>query len=172
MDYLWSPWRYQYVTSGTQEPEGSVPCLFCRVSGSAHSGNAQVRDRENYIVHRGERNFILLNRYPYASGHLMIAPYEHVAALEDAQTETLEELMRLAQRAEAALRRVYRAGGFNLGFNIGQCAGAGIAGHIHMHVLPRWPGDTSFITTVGETRVLPEDLDATWEKLSAAFRAE
>ncbi len=185
MDYLWSPWRYRYVTSGTQEPEGGAPCLFCRVAGhtgSGHSGDAQPgtghagdvhsTDRENYVLYRAERNFILLNRYPYSSGHLMIAPYEHVGTLEDARTETLEELIRLGQRAEAALRRVYHPGGFNLGFNIGQCAGAGIAGHIHMHVLPRWPGDTSFMTTTGETRVLPEDLESTWEKLSAALRAE
>lgn len=165
MDYLWSPWRYQYVTSGTQEPEGTIPCLFCRVA-------AQSDDRKNLIVQRGERNFILLNRYPYSSGHVMIAPYEHVATLEDARTETLEELIRLAQKTEAALRRVYNAGGLNLGFNIGQCAGAGIAGHIHMHVLPRWAGDTSFITTVGETRVLPEDLEVTWEKVSEALRAK
>ena len=170
MDYLWSPWRYQYVTSGTQEPESAEPCLFCRVG--KHSEEAQASDRENYVVLRAERNFILLNRYPYSSGHVMISPYEHVATLEDAHTETLEELIRLAQRTEAALRRVYRAGGLNLGFNIGQCAGAGIAGHIHMHVLPRWAGDTSFITTVGETRVLPEDLDSTWEKLSTALRGE
>jgi ATP adenylyltransferase len=165
MDYLWSPWRYQYVTSGTEEPEGAEPCLFCRVA-------RQTDDHKNLIVLRGERNFILLNRYPYSSGHVMIAPYEHVSTLEAARTETLEELIRLAQRAEAALRRVYRAGGLNLGFNIGQCAGAGIAGHIHMHVLPRWAGDTSFITTVGETRVLPEELETTWEKVSAALRAE
>ncbi len=165
MDYLWSPWRYQYVTSGAQEPESGEPCLFCRVA-------AQSDDRGNLIVLRGERNFILLNRYPYSSGHLMIAPYEHVATLEQARVETLEELIRLAQRAEAALRRVYNAAGFNLGFNIGQCAGAGIAGHIHMHVLPRWPGDTSFITTTGETRVLPEDLESTWAKVSAALRPE
>jgi ATP adenylyltransferase len=131
-----------------------------------------VQDRENYVLYRAQRNFILLNRYPYAPGHLMIAPYEHVATLEEAQTETMEELIRLAQRAEAAVRSIYRAGGVNLGFNIGQCAGAGVAGHIHMHVLPRWHGDTSFITTTGETRVLPEDLTTSWEKLRAAFDHE
>jgi len=164
MDYLWSPWRYQYVTSGPQEPAAGESCLFCRIA--EHPGT----DRENYVVQRAERNFIVLNRYPYASGHLMIAPYEHVATLEDARTETLEELILLARRAEAVVRRIYRARGVNLGFNIGQCAGAGVAGHIHMHVLPRWHGDTSFITTTAETRVLPEDLDSTWEKLTAALR--
>jgi ATP adenylyltransferase len=119
MDYLWSPWRYQYVTSGAPETPGVDPCLFCRIAGSA-------QDRENYVLHRAKRNFILLNRYPYATGHLLIAPYEHVATLEEAQTETMEELIRLAQRAEAAVRGIYRAGGVNLGFNIGQCAGAGM----------------------------------------------
>jgi ATP adenylyltransferase len=174
MDYLWSPWRYQYVTSGVEEPPGAEPCLFCRVAGHTRTPQsiAQPADRENYVVLRAERNFILLNRYPYANGHLMIAPYEHVATLQDARTETMEELIRLAQRAEAAVRRIYRAGGVNLGFNIGQCAGAGVAGHIHMHVLPRWHGDTSFITTIAETRVLPEELETTWEKLTAALREE
>jgi ATP adenylyltransferase len=173
MDYLWSPWRYRYVTSGPQEPAAGESCLFCRIAGHSGTGRsgdgAQGTDRENYVVQRAGHNFILLNRYPYASGHMMIAPYEHVATLEDARTETLGELILLARRAEAAVRRVYRAGGVNLGFNIGQCAGAGVAGHIHMHVLPRWHGDTSFITTTAETRVLPEDLDSTWEKLTAAL---
>ena len=175
MDHLWSPWRYKYVTSeaanpkdtpgpkDAARPKAEESCLFCRIA-------TESDDPANYVLLRAQRNFVLLNRYPYASGHLMIAPYEHVATLEDAETETMEELIRLAQRAEAAVRRVYRAGGVNLGFNIGQCAGAGVAGHIHMHVLPRWHGDTSFITTVGETRVLPEDLETTWEKLTAALR--
>ena len=122
------------------------------------------------MVLRAERSFVLLNRYPYSTGHLMIAPYAHVATLEEADGGTLEEIMHLAQRCAAALRAVYRPGGMNFGFNIGACAGAGIAGHIHMHGLPRWAGDTSFITTIGETRVLPEDLATTYGKLSAALR--
>lgn len=162
MDYLWSPWRYQYVTSGAPNPKGEQSCLFCRIT-------AQSEDRENFVVLRAQRNFVVLNRYPYSPGHLMIAPYEHVATLEDAQTETMEELIRLAQKAEAAVRKIYNAGGVNLGFNIGQCAGAGVAEHIHMHVLPRWHGDTSFITTTAETRVLPEDLETTREKLVTAL---
>lgn len=161
MDHLWSPWRYQYVTS-TSPATSKNNCLFCRIA-------TEAKDRENYVVLRGERNFVLLNRYPYSSGHLMVAPYEHVATLEAADPATLEELIRLAQRAEKALRKVYRAGGLNLGFNIGECAGAGVAGHIHMHALPRWSGDTSFVTTVGETRVLPEDLETTYERVSAAL---
>ena len=114
---------------------------------------------------RAERNFVMLNLYPYTSGHLMIAPYEHVAMLSEAHPETLAEMMRLTQRAEQALRHLYTPGGINLGMNLGEAAGAGVAGHIHMHVLPRWAGDASFITTIGETRVLPEDLETTYDRL-------
>lgn len=163
MDHLWSPWRYRYVSTGDSVPSGQDSCLFCRVVASRD-------DEENLVVLRAERSFILLNRYPYSTGHLMIAPFEHVASLEKAGTQALEEMMRLAQRSEAALRAVYHPEGMNFGFNIGRCAGAGIAGHIHMHGLPRWSGDTSFMTTVGETRVLPEDLNVTYQRLSAAFK--
>jgi ATP adenylyltransferase len=159
MDYLWSPWRYRYVSSS---PSPADECLFCRIA-------ADTADRENYVVLRAERNFVVLNRYPYTSGHLMIAPYAHVATLSDADPLALEEIMRLAQRTEAALRAVYSPDGFNVGFNLGRCAGAGIAGHIHMHMLPRWLGDVSFMTAIGETRVLPEDLDTTYQKLLQAL---
>jgi ATP adenylyltransferase len=154
MDHLWSPWRYRYVSQAVPDET----CLFCRIA-------AETADKSNYVLLRAERNFVLLNRYPYSSGHLMIAPNAHVATLEEAEATTLEEMMRLAQRAEAALRAIYHPGGINVGINIGKAAGAGVAGHVHMHVLPRWVGDTSFMTAVGETRVLPEDLDTTWEKL-------
>lgn len=163
MDHLWSPWRYNYVSSAGSVPKDKDSCLFCRVAASSD-------DAENLVVLRAERSFVLLNRYPYSTGHLMIAPYTHVATLEAAESGTLEQIMRLAQRCEAALHAVYHPGGMNFGFNIGTCAGAGIAGHIHMHGLPRWEGDTSFITTVGETRVLPEDLATTYRKLAAALR--
>ncbi len=123
------------------------------------------------MVLRGEHNFILLNLYPYTSGHLMIAPYAHVATLEAASPAALEEMMRLARRTDQALRSLYKPDGMNLGMNLGACAGAGVAGHIHMHVLPRWCGDASFITTVSETRVLPEDLTVTWERLREALKA-
>ena len=112
----------------------------------------------------------MINRFPYTSGHVMVVPYEHVATLEDVLDETLVELIRLARLAEKQLRAIYRPDGLNLGFNIGRSAGAGIAGHVHMHALPRWTGDTSFMTSVGETRVLPEDLETTWQKLRHAFR--
>jgi ATP adenylyltransferase len=158
MDHLWSPWRYRYVSSNTDDKG----CIFC---DAAQSSN----DKSNYVLLRAERNFVILNAYPYTSGHLMIAPYAHVATLEEADPATLQETILLAQRMEAVLRKVYRAEGFNLGFNIGKSAGAGIAGHIHMHVLPRWTGDVNFMTSIAETRVLPEDLNTTYERLWAAL---
>jgi len=157
MDWLWSPWRYRYLQ---KEPEPG--CIFCEKA-------AQNRDTENFIVLRAELNYIILNLYPYTTGHLMVVPYEHVARLADAKPETLKEMIHLAQRAEEALGDAYHPKGFNLGMNIGESAGAGVAGHIHMHVLPRWPGDVNFLTAVGETRVIPEELPVTWEKLVKAF---
>lgn len=161
MDYLWTPWRYQYVTKSGE----AAGCLFCMVAGDS------ARDREHLVVFRGKQNLVMLNRYPYTSGHVMVVPYEHAAVLEEVADETLVELIRLARLCEKHLRTAYRPDGLNLGFNIGQSAGAGIAGHIHLHALPRWTGDTSFMTTVGETRVLPEDLETTWERLAQAFRS-
>jgi ATP adenylyltransferase len=159
MDFLWTPWRYQYVTKQGEAEE----CIFCAaVADTDH-------DRERLVVHRAERNLVMLNRYPYTSGHVMVVPYEHVARLEDVRDDTLVELIRLARMAEKHLRAIYRPDGLNLGFNIGRSAGAGIAGHVHMHALPRWTGDTSFMTSVGETRVLPEALETTWERVRAAF---
>jgi len=157
MDHLWSPWRYRYVSA--RKSDGA--CLFCRIASESKDDG----DKDNYILLRAERNFVLLNRFPYTSGHIMIVPYAHVATLEAADPVTLAEMMSLAQRMEAVLRRVYQAGGLNLGLNIGKSAGAGIAEHIHMHVLPRWAGDVNFMTTVAETRVLPEDLETTYARL-------
>jgi ATP adenylyltransferase len=158
VDHLWSPWRYRYVTSA--QPEGE--CLFCRISSESRDKD---KAKDNYVLLRAERNFVLLNRFPYTSGHLMIVPYAHVSTLQEADPATLAEMMALAQRMEAVLRSVYRAGGLNLGLNIGKSAGAGIAGHIHMHLLPRWAGDVNFMTTIAETRVLPEDLETTYARL-------
>ena len=154
MDRLWSPWRFRYISSAP----ASQGCIFCEK-------HVNAQDQQNLILHRAQHNYVLLNLYPYTNGHLMIAPYAHVATLEELAGEAATEMMRLAQRADALLRERYRAPGINLGMNIGACAGAGVAGHIHMHVLPRWPGDANFMTTVGETRVLPEDLNDSWEKL-------
>jgi len=158
MDRLWTPWRYAYVSKSDNPGE----CFLC---AAAKSGN----DRESLVVHRAERNLVILNRFPYTSGHVMIAPYEHVASLEGLPDETLGEMMRLARAAEVHLRTVYRPDGLNVGLNIGRSAGAGVPTHIHMHILPRWTGDTNFMTAVGDTRVLPEDLGVTWEKLRVAF---
>ena len=158
MDYLWTPWRYQYITQPTED----VGCVFC-AAGEAKD------DRAWLVAYRGARNFVILNRYPYTSGHIMVVPYEHVATLEDAADETLVELIRLARQSERHLRAIYQPEGLNMGINLGRSAGAGIAGHLHLHVLPRWRGDTSFMTVVGETRVVPEDLEVTWAKLRAAF---
>ncbi len=157
MDRLWSPWRYRYVSK-----KGLKECIFC-LNSSLND------DKTHYILHRAEKNFVLLNLYPYTSGHLMIAPYAHVPSLSESEPTALQEMMLLAQRAEAALRKVYNPSGFNVGLNIGESAGAGIAGHIHMHVLPRWLGDANFMTTIGETRVMPEDLETTYAKLLEAF---
>jgi len=159
MDHLWSPWRYRYV----QHPgEPDTGCIFCQKP-------AEQRDAENYIVYRGRKNFIILNLYPYTTGHMMVVPYEHVAKLTEAQPETLAEMMELARRAEGVLASIYKPHGFNIGMNIGEAAGAGIAGHIHMHVLPRWRGDANFVSTVGETRVMPEELSHTYDKVSREF---
>jgi ATP adenylyltransferase len=132
---------------------------------------AEDRDEENLIVYRGTFNFVVLNRYPYTSGHLMVVPFTHTAHLSALETTAAVELTQLTQTAEVHLRNVYRPDGLNIGMNIGESAGAGIAGHIHMHVLPRWAGDVNFMTVVGETRVLPEDLAVSWQRLSDAFRA-
>ncbi|MFN7918518.1 MAG: HIT domain-containing protein [Bryobacteraceae bacterium] len=158
MDYLWSPWRYRYVTkSGPQQG-----CIFCVKP-------AEQRDEENLIIHRARYNFVLLNLYPYTSGHLMVAPYQHVATLDECPVDAALELMELTRTACGLLRELYRAPGVNLGMNIGECAGAGVAGHIHMHVLPRWPGDANFMSTVGETRVLPEVLAVSWQRIRDAW---
>ena len=161
MDYLWTPWRYRYITSAAGQPGA---CVFCA------AGQPGSDDREMLVVHRGAHNFVILNRFPYTSGHAMVVPYAHIANPEELPDETLVETMRLARDTVKHLRAIYRPEGLNLGMNIGHSAGAGIAGHIHMHVLPRWTGDTNFMTVTAETRVLPEELAVTWEKLAAAFR--
>ncbi len=154
MDYLWTPWRYRYIANATKDDR----CIFC----DALAANDDAR---TLVVFRGEKNFIILNRYPYTSGHVMVVPYAHVADLGAAEPDTLAEMMRLAQRVQGALSRVYRPEGYNLGMNLGRAAGAGITGHLHLHVLPRWAGDANFMTVAGETRVEPEELSTTFEKI-------
>jgi ATP adenylyltransferase len=159
MDYIFTPWRYAYLTTAGKAPG----CIFCEV--------VQRSDRDALIVHRGEHCFIILNAFPYTSGHVMIVPYEHVDQLQKLSPAAATEMMSLSQRMERTLRAAYKPDGINLGMNIGSAAGAGVAGHIHMHALPRWIADSNFITVVAETRVLPEDLATTWEKLRTHFAA-
>jgi ATP adenylyltransferase len=157
MDHLWSPWRYRYI-SKADSPTG---CIFCDKPAAS--------DEESLIVHRAEHNFVLLNLYPYTNGHLMIAPYAHVDTLEGASREAAIEMMELAQTAEGILRKLYRPHGINLGMNLGESAGAGVAGHIHLHMLPRWTGDANFMSVIGETRVLPEELSVTLQRMREAW---
>ena len=158
MDYLWTPWRYRYVTEAASEPG----CVFCRIVESTN-------DEANLVVYRGEQNFVVLNRYPYTSGHAMVLPFQHSATLEALDEDTAGEMMRLTQRLETAIRKLYRPEGVNIGMNIGKAAGAGVADHIHMHVLPRWTADSNFAAVIGETRVLPEELSVTWKRLRGEF---
>lgn len=162
MDTLWSPWRYEYIAAGAAEPE-SQSCIFCKLRDDPD------KDEANFVVHRASHSFIVLNIYPYISGHLLVVPYEHVGQLDAATKETTDELMDLTKRCQTALRDVYQPAGFNIGMNLGRSAGAGIVDHIHIHILPRWVGDTNFMSTVSNTRVIPEDLSTTFEKLRKQF---
>jgi ATP adenylyltransferase len=161
VDYLWTPWRYQYVTGAPAPGE----CIFCAAARGTN-------DHESFVVHRGERNFVILNRFPYTNGHVMVVPLEHVASLSGLPDETAGEMMHLTRRVERLLGQLYHPDGINVGVNMGRAAGAGIADHVHLHVLPRWLGDTNFMTVAAETRVLPESLEITWQRLRAAFENE
>ncbi len=160
MDYIWTPWRYQHMAQAAvgKQPE----CIFC-------DALALNNDAETLIVHRSAKTFVILNRFPYTSGHIMVVPYAHVAELNLCDAETLTEMMQLAQRVERVYRAEYKPDGMNLGMNLGRAAGAGVTGHLHLHALPRWIGDSNFMTVTGETRVHPEDLKTTFERLSKAL---
>src|SRR5246127_3536950 len=158
MDYLWTPWRYAYVTNA----EKVSGCIFCDLPKSGD-------DAKVHIVHRGTNCYIVLNTYPYTSGHVMIVPFAHVDELHKLSEAAAQEMMALSQKTEGVLRQIYSPDGINLGMNIGRAAGAGVAGHIHMHILPRWVGDTNFMTVAGETRVLPESLEETYERIKGAM---
>lgn len=188
MDYLWTPWRYAYVTEADKKKRQGIPeelsawpgdagCVFCNIIAAADYAVEQGMQREDAdraagIVLRAERNYICINRYPYSSGHMMVVPYEHQSSLAALPNETAREMMDLAQRAERVLGTLYEPEGFNFGLNLGRAAGAGVAGHLHLHALPRWTGDTNFLTVVGEARILPEDLRTTWQRLREGFAAE
>ena len=157
MDVLWSPWRYDYITkSGAAKTSG---CVFCDILNNSAS------DEENFIVSRAEFNFVILNIYPYTSGHLMVVPYKHLANVSDGSPEETNEMMELTKRAQSVIAEAYKPDGINLGMNLGQAAGAGVAEHYHMHVLPRWVGDANFMTAIGQTRTIPESLEDTYKKL-------
>jgi ATP adenylyltransferase len=161
MDYLWTPWRYAYVSS-TEKTGG---CVFCDAPN-------EKDDAKVHIVHRGVHCFVILNAYPYTPGHVMIVPYAHLDELRKLPADAAQEMMALSQRMESVLRELYHPDGINLGMNIGKAAGAGIAGHIHMHELPRWVADANFVSVIGETRVLPETLDVTWRRMREALTEE
>jgi ATP adenylyltransferase len=159
MENLWAPWRMAFIASQTPQPQ---ECIFC-TQPAAH------RDAEYHILYRGERCFIMLNRYPYNNGHLMIAPYQHVGTIEELDAATLAELMAQAQLALRTLRRVMNPDGFNMGINEGKVAGAGFADHTHFHIVPRWNGDTNFMPVIADIKVIPEHLDIVYQKLKGAL---
>jgi len=155
MKILWTPWRMEYISG--PKPEG---CFLC-----TKQREPQKKDRENYILHRGATCYVLLNLFPYANGHMMIAPYQHVASLEGLDDKSLHEMMALVRASVTALNKAFSPAGFNIGMNLGKIAGAGIADHLHIHVVPRWQGDVNFMSVLAETRLIPEALDVTYDKL-------
>jgi len=158
MDRLWTPWRFEYLRKADQESS----CVFCRIL-------VENNDDANLVLFRSPNLFIILNLFPYTSGHLLIAVNRHISSLRDAHPEELHEMIEMAAQCEDALRREYHPSGYNMGFNLGRAAGAGVEHHLHMHVLPRWVGDSNFVSVVGETRVLPEELPATYRRLKPYF---
>lgn len=157
MEQIWAPWRIQYIEM--EKPEG---CFLCE-------GPGQNNDALNYILYRGDKNFIILNGYPYNPGHLLVSPYRHVANLEELTEEERHEHFEIVSRSIKVLRQVFNPGGFNIGINAGKVAGAGIDDHFHTHVVPRWQGDTNFMAVLADTRVLPEALAGTYQKLRGKF---
>ncbi len=157
---IWAPWRLEYVKDASKDIESE--CIFCAALGADD-------DEANLIVHRGERCFVILNKFPYTNGHLMVAPYEHMSALQELDAETITELMSLAQRGMAALESSYSPHGYNVGVNQGRVAGAGVEHHIHMHVVPRWGGDTNFMPVLGDTRVMNQTLEDSFATVRKAF---
>lgn len=158
MDYIFTPWRYAYIT----QTEKISECLFCGLL-------QQNDDAKALIVYRGRHCFVILNAFPYTSGHVMIVPYEHTDQLQRLSNPAAQEMMALTQKLEGILRDLYKPDGLNLGMNLGKAAGAGVAGHIHMHILPRWIADANFASVIGETRVVPEALETTYQRIKAKF---
>lgn len=159
MKHIWSPWRMLYIENSKKEKG----CVFC-------GAQAKADGVENLIAFRGQNAYVILNRYPYTSGHLMVIPFGHISNLEELSPETRAEMMELASRCTTVLRKTYRTESFNMGINIGEAAGAGVLGHVHIHIVPRWHGDTNFMSTTGETRVLPEALEDTYQRVKEGFQ--
>jgi ATP adenylyltransferase len=159
MNYLWSPWRMKYIQKHGEDEDN---CVFCSLLN-------QPDGPENMIAYRGERVFVILNRFPYTSGHIMVVPFDHQSTFEFLDDQTLADLMRLTAVSMRIIRKLYAPQAFNIGANVGEAAGAGIADHVHMHIVPRWVGDTNFMTTLGQTRVLPEELEETYRRISTEF---
>ena len=157
-DRIWAPWRLEYVRDADRGEE----CIFC---SKPRAGD----DAEALIVHRGELAYVILNLFPYTNGHLMVAPFEHVGRLLEVDAGTLAEMLELAKRAMERIEEVYAPQGFNMGFNQGRVAGAGVEGHIHMHVVPRWAGDTNYMSVIADARVMPQSLEDSYEALRAGF---
>jgi ATP adenylyltransferase len=157
---IWAPWRLAYVKDASKDIEEE--CIFCAKPAAGD-------DEANLIVHRGERCFVILNLFPYTNGHLMVAPFDHVGRLQELSAETVDEMMALTQRAMDGLERVYDPQGYNVGFNQGRVAGAGVEHHIHLHVVPRWGGDTNFMPVIADTKVMPQTLDESYTALKGAF---
>ncbi|MEW6401007.1 MAG: HIT domain-containing protein [Chloroflexota bacterium] len=158
MNHIWSPWRMEYIENHTND--GS--CIFCTLQAMPDS-------TENLIAHRGKLAYVILNRYPYTSGHLMVVPFVHKPNLEVLDPATRAEMMELTSQCMAVLRKVYNPQAFNMGANIGEAAGAGVKEHVHIHIVPRWKGDTNFMSTTGNTRVLPEALEDTYRRVKEGF---
>jgi ATP adenylyltransferase len=159
MDRLWTPWRFEYLRNADQV----TTCVFCRML-------SETRDAANLLLFRGREAFVILNLFPYTSGHLLVVANRHISFLSDARSEELHEIIELSRCCENALRQEYHPDGLNMGFNLGRAAGAGVEHHLHMHVLPRWTGDSNFVSVVGETRVLPEELPVTFQRLLSYFK--
>ena len=159
MKVLWAPWRMDYILSDKEQK-----CIFCELP-------KQDRDRENLILYRSSHNFVMMNRYPYNNGHIMVVPYLHVPALDGLGDEILLDFMKVTGHSIASIRKAFMPEGFNIGINIGKIAGAGMEDHMHLHMVPRWAGDTSFMTVFDEVRVIPEHVMSTYDKLFASFQS-
>jgi ATP adenylyltransferase len=157
---IWAPWRLAYVKDAAKDIEED--CIFCAKPAAGD-------DEASLIVHRGQHCFVILNLFPYTNGHLMVAPYAHIGRLQELPEETVAEMMALAQRAMSRLEEAYEPHGYNVGFNQGRVAGAGVEHHIHLHVVPRWGGDTNFMPVIADTRVMPQTLEQSYESLKGAF---